>query len=580
MTVDTAAVTPDVVTCVLPVEALHPNDYNPNRMTQAEHAELLAEVRHLGRVPKPIVVRPAGDGYVIVDGEHGWRAAREAGLAEIPCEVIVVDDFEAMRQTYKRNQHGTHNPVLLGRMFRRMLAERELSNRSLAAEMEVSEGTVRNALLYAEAADARNSYAAEPDQAAWRDQWSENVQLPSPDDEVARLSVRSLREYLRLPPPIGDIWVSAGADLKLLAEAGRVEVAIRPFSDKKQTVQFYDPEPGRGANHGSDEDRVAPWRELVEVGLHAHMRPSRFVQSARWAFAFLYWRQQYGRHLDADAYMRPVFEAGLKPEWLDRLPCRVEHGVARPAIPADVWAHIVGQAAARSETYGEVVQIVQAGLDLALYEAGLRTPDVTDPRVGLQLAIVREGPAFIRDAAIPLSEQAELVGAGRLCGAPEDAILEAKRRAVHLLEEQHTFMSGLDALGKQDPLAWLDAMKADIDARFTAQRAGQAGRWRGTAEDAFEQSLEVVTRERREAELGLGFADPDVLMRSVANTLRRQYGLEAATVGTMVARFQRLPRPEWLLLAALVLDDKRGAMKRYLGAVRDDAAERPAGAGA
>src|SRR5690606_29130015 len=92
--------------------AIKPNDYNPNRMTDDEFAELVAEVRHLGRLPKPVVVRPNGDGYVIVDGEHGWRAAQEVGLPEITCEVIEVDDFEAMRQTYKRNQHGQHNPVL------------------------------------------------------------------------------------------------------------------------------------------------------------------------------------------------------------------------------------------------------------------------------------------------------------------------------------------------------------------------------------------------------------------------------------------------------------------------------------
>src|SRR5688572_15194569 len=90
---------------------LHPNGYNPNEMSDAEFAELVAEVRHLGRIPKPVIVRPNAAGYVIVDGEHGWRAAKEAGFETVPCEVVDIDDFEAKRQTYKRNQHGTHNPV-------------------------------------------------------------------------------------------------------------------------------------------------------------------------------------------------------------------------------------------------------------------------------------------------------------------------------------------------------------------------------------------------------------------------------------------------------------------------------------
>lgn len=124
-------------------------------------AELVEEVRHLGRLPKPIVVKPNGQGFTIVDGEHGWRAAQEVGLETVSAEVIEADDFESRRQTYKRNQHGEHDPVLLGRMFRDMMAQRELSQRALAKEITVSEGTIRNALLYAEAADLRNSYAQE-----------------------------------------------------------------------------------------------------------------------------------------------------------------------------------------------------------------------------------------------------------------------------------------------------------------------------------------------------------------------------------------------------------------------------------
>jgi len=174
------------------LEDLHPNDYNPNTMTKEEFAELVAEIRHLGRLPKPVVVRPDGDGHVIVDGEQNWRAAREAGLAEVACEVIAADDFEAMRQTYKRNQHGTHDPLLLGRMFRRMLEARGLSQRALAEEITVSEGTVRNALTYAEAADLRNSYAFE------------------------KLSVRQVRTYLRLPRALGDLWLDSGAALRSL----------------------------------------------------------------------------------------------------------------------------------------------------------------------------------------------------------------------------------------------------------------------------------------------------------------------------------------------------------------------------
>jgi ParB/RepB/Spo0J family partition protein len=197
----------------LPVEQLQPNDYNPNHMTTGEFAEFVAEVRHLGKLPKPVIVRRNGDGYLIVDGEHGWKAAKEVGLAEIPCEVIDADDFESMRQTYKRNQHGTHNPVRLGQMFRRMMGERSLSARALAKEIAVSEGTVRNAILYAEAFDLRNSYA--PDE-PW---------------VVQSLSVRQVRCYTGLPPRVAQLWLDCGGDMKTLLEQkdeSGVETSSRP----------------------------------------------------------------------------------------------------------------------------------------------------------------------------------------------------------------------------------------------------------------------------------------------------------------------------------------------------------------
>ena len=147
-----------VITSINPAD-LRPNEYNPNSMTAVEFAELVAEVKRLGRLPKAVIARRDDQGLIVVDGEHGWRAACAVGLESIPVEVIDADDFEAMRQTYKRNQHGTHDPVRLGEMFRTMLDQRELSSRALAKEIEVSEGTIRNALAYAAAAALRNSYA-------------------------------------------------------------------------------------------------------------------------------------------------------------------------------------------------------------------------------------------------------------------------------------------------------------------------------------------------------------------------------------------------------------------------------------
>ena len=195
-------------TKTLRVGVLDPNDYNPNQMTEERLAELVTEIQHLERLPKPIVARANGkDRFTIIDGEHAWRAAQKAGLKQVNVEVIEADDFEARRQTYKRNQNGEHDSVLLGRMFEQMMKERALSQRALAEEITVSEGTVRNALMYAEAAQMRNSYA--------QDKGLDEAVVDSAR-KIAALSIRQLRYYVHLPPRFADRWLRCGGDLKTL----------------------------------------------------------------------------------------------------------------------------------------------------------------------------------------------------------------------------------------------------------------------------------------------------------------------------------------------------------------------------
>src|SRR5438876_630878 len=70
---------------------------NPNqpRQRMGDLTELVASVREKG-ILEPILVRPAGSRFQIIAGERRYRAAVEAGLAEIPCIVRDSSDAEAM----------------------------------------------------------------------------------------------------------------------------------------------------------------------------------------------------------------------------------------------------------------------------------------------------------------------------------------------------------------------------------------------------------------------------------------------------------------------------------------------------
>ena len=154
------------------ISQLVPNDWNANKLSEEDAAALAERIKEKGEVDKPITARQLADGsYQIIDGEQTWRAAQIAGLADLPVILSKMDDAEAIATTFVKNLHGEMNPVILGRNIIRMQEiyaanGEELTNPKAAKLMNKSEGTVRNYLLYAEAAALVGSVPGWPDEAA------------------------------------------------------------------------------------------------------------------------------------------------------------------------------------------------------------------------------------------------------------------------------------------------------------------------------------------------------------------------------------------------------------------------------
>jgi len=79
---------------LVPIEDITPNPQQP-RHVMGDLTELVASVREKG-ILEPILVRPVGSHFQIIAGERRYRAAVEAGLAEIPCIVRESSDAETM----------------------------------------------------------------------------------------------------------------------------------------------------------------------------------------------------------------------------------------------------------------------------------------------------------------------------------------------------------------------------------------------------------------------------------------------------------------------------------------------------
>jgi len=75
---------------MIPIDSLTPNPDQPRKIF-GDIDDLVSSIKEKG-VLEPILVRPDGDRFQIIAGERRFRASREAGLSQVPCIEIDVDD--------------------------------------------------------------------------------------------------------------------------------------------------------------------------------------------------------------------------------------------------------------------------------------------------------------------------------------------------------------------------------------------------------------------------------------------------------------------------------------------------------
>ncbi len=139
----------------MPVERVYSNPAQPRQHFDEDTlADLAASIREHG-VLQPVLVRPRADGhYQIVAGERRWRAAKMAGLAEIPVIIEQIDDEAALEIAIIENlQREDISPLEEAEMFARMTREHGYSLRKLATKLGKDKGYLENRLRLVDAPD-------------------------------------------------------------------------------------------------------------------------------------------------------------------------------------------------------------------------------------------------------------------------------------------------------------------------------------------------------------------------------------------------------------------------------------------
>jgi len=132
----------------LQLDQLQPGKYQPRtHMDQASLAELAESIKSQG-IMQPILARAliAGN-YEIIAGERRWRAARLAGLTEVPVLVRVVADEAALAMSLIENiQRENLNPLEEATGIQRLINEFDMTHQLAAEAVGRSRSAVSNLL--------------------------------------------------------------------------------------------------------------------------------------------------------------------------------------------------------------------------------------------------------------------------------------------------------------------------------------------------------------------------------------------------------------------------------------------------
>ena len=129
------------------ISEVEPNFNQPRKAFDSAELEMLAESINQYGMIQPITVRSMDGMYQIITGERRWRAARMAGLSEVPVIIISADDKKVAELALVENiQRSDLNPIEEAMGFAALIEEYGLTQEEAAKQIGKSRSAVTNLL--------------------------------------------------------------------------------------------------------------------------------------------------------------------------------------------------------------------------------------------------------------------------------------------------------------------------------------------------------------------------------------------------------------------------------------------------
>lgn len=131
----------------LKINQVEPNREQPRKVFDEESLQELAEsIKQFG-VLQPLIVQKRKDYYEIIAGERRWRAAKLAGLKEVPVVIREMTDQEIVEISLIENiQRENLNPIEEAAAYKRLLTEFNLKQEEVAERVSKSRTAVTNSM--------------------------------------------------------------------------------------------------------------------------------------------------------------------------------------------------------------------------------------------------------------------------------------------------------------------------------------------------------------------------------------------------------------------------------------------------
>jgi len=134
-------------TLEIPVSKVRANPNQPRLDFDEEALTELVESVNRNGVIQPIIVRAVEDGYELIAGERRWRAAVQAGLANIPAIIRAATDNESLELSLVENiQREDLNPIEQAKAYKSLIERLALTQEEAASRIGKKRSSIANIL--------------------------------------------------------------------------------------------------------------------------------------------------------------------------------------------------------------------------------------------------------------------------------------------------------------------------------------------------------------------------------------------------------------------------------------------------